>query len=467
MRVVILAPARSDGGWRDKLWEFCRKIWEENFPEWEIFEGFHLAEEGPFNRSMAINRAAKAAGDWDAALIIDRDTISDPDAIRRAVDHAYRTGAMAVAHNQRYMMNKRGTEYILSGRKDRWKSPQFIKVIYKDSVSCAVAVSRATWDLVGGFDERFVGWGYEDSCYRIAVETLTDLTMHVEQADVYHLWHEISPEADKNSPTFQRNHALKSRYEYCYWQPERLHALLRGESDPGPKFGSIPRIMHRTVPEHTPDEVEQFWNHLIVLHPNWDMRTYREPIDPADWPLTGDLFDKCQNGAQKAGLIRLEALVTHGGVYVDSDVEGVRPMDPLLHLPAFAGWEDAKVVPDAILGCVPNHKAFREMLRLARESVERGEDAWKSGPGVSTNVLPWRDDVLLLPPGSLYPVHYLEKAALGSRNNDPWVFCEHKWNFSWGSDAQKASHARNQRLAGSPQERMRRQNPPRDRSRSR
>lgn len=463
MRVVILAPARADNGWRDKLWEFCRKIWEENFPEWPIYEGWHLAEEGPFNRSMAINRAAAAAGDWDAALIIDRDTISDPEAVRRAVQHAYDTGVMAVAHDKRYMLNKRGTDFVLGGgRRERWKSPQHYRTIYKDSVSCAVAVSRSTWELVGGFDERFVGWAHEDAAFRMACETLTDLTLHVEHADVIHLWHPESPETNRESPTYQRNHARKCKYEGAYWQPERMRAIIDGLPDPGPKFGSIPKIIHRTVPEHTSDEVEFYWVRAAVLHPDWELRTYREPIDPADWPLTGDLFDKCQNGAQKAGLIRLECLVTAGGVYLDSDVEPIRPMDVLLHLPAFAAWEDAKVVPDAIMGCVPNHKAFREMLKLARESVERGEDAWMSGPGVSTKVLPWRNDVLLLAPAQLFPVHYKEKAALGSRNNDPWVFTEHKWAFSWGSAEQKAQHERMQRSISPTQHAVRR-NPPRDR----
>ena len=33
-------------------------------------------------------------------------------------------------------------------------------------------------------------------------------------------------------------------------------------------------------------------------------------------------------------------------------------------------------------------------------------DTWHTGPGVLTDVLPLRRDVLLLPPGSFYPVHY-------------------------------------------------------------
>lgn len=448
MRVVILVPRRDDNGRRDQLWAFCRQWWIDHHEPMPIYEGHHLAEEGPFNRSMAINRAAVLAdqdGRWDVALIIDADTISNPESVQRAIKHAHETGAMSVAHNRRYMMNKIGTERILNGARDNWEQKRFLDTTYYDSVSCAVAVSRPTWDLVGGFDEKFVGWWREDSAFKCACETMTDLPIHVEKADVFHLFHPLSPETDRNSPTSQRNHARYLRYEAAYWQPERMRALLDGKSDPGPQFGKIPRILHRTVPEHTTDDVEGYWEHLRFLHPNWDLRTYREPINPTDWPLTGDLFERCQNGAQKAGLLRLEILVREGGVYVDSDVEGVRPFDVLLHLPAFAGWEDSRVVPDAVLGCVSGHKAFRECLRLARESVERGEDAWKSGPGVTTKVLPGRDDVLLLAPGHLFPVHYHEKALLGTRNHEPYVFCEHKWHASWHTDAQRARMDRNQR----------------------
>jgi hypothetical protein len=170
-----------------------------------------------------------------------------------------------------------------------------------------------------------------------------------------------------------------------------------------------------------------------VMHPEWELRTYREPINPADWPLTGDLFERCSSGAQKAGLIRLEALYTYGGVYVDSDIEPVRPFDSLLYSPAFAGWEDENVVPDALLGSEASHPAFKVMLAKARASIESGGDAWASGPGVTTSTLPGRNDVLLLPPGSFYPVHYREKIRLGTRNEQPWVFAEHKWHHSWGA----------------------------------
>src|SRR5690606_32786782 len=225
-----------------------------------------------------------------------------------------------------------------------------------------------------------------------------------------------SPEASKYAPTFTRNNARKLRYERALYQPERLRAILEGRPDPGLNLAAIPRVLHRTVPLETDAQVEEWWDRFAAMHPDWDLRTWREPLDPADFPLTGHLFDRCANGAQKAGLVRLELLATHGGVYVDSDVEPIRPPGALTHLPAFAGWEDERVVPDAVLGAAPGHPAIKECLARAIALVEGGsQDAWETGPGVTTTILPWRDDVLLLPPGSFYPVHYLEKAALGSR----------------------------------------------------
>jgi len=450
VNVVIFVPRRRDGGWRDQLWEFCVKRWIENFPEWPIIEGHH--DEGPFNRSAAINEAARIAdefvtmnGPWDVAFIIDSDTISDPDFVRQAVEIAHETGILTVAHDRRHMLTEFGTKRIMEGYAGSWK--RYVKRTYRDSVSCAVAVSRKTWDLVGGFDERFVGWGYEDTGFHIACETVTDHSIQTLHSECWHLWHAPQPEAYDGSPTLARNKALKLKYEAVRWQPDRLLALIHGQPDPAsPTYAGIPKILHRTVPEHTSDDVERWWTRFADLHPDWDLRTYREPIDPADWPLTGDLFGRCKSGAQKAGLIRLEALVRWGGVYVDSDVEPFRPLDPLLHLPAFAAWEDEKVVPDAVLGSIPGHPAFREMLDKARWSVEHGEDEWKSGPGVSTAVLPKRDDVLVLPPGAFYPAHYLEKAKLGTNGERPWVFLEHKWYHSWGSPAQLESNRRRQRV---------------------
>jgi mannosyltransferase OCH1-like enzyme len=199
----------------------------------------------------------------------------------------------------------------------------------------------------------------------------------------------------------------------------------------------IPRRLIRTVPEHTTTNVEAYWQFAIDLHPEWQHRTFRDPIDPDLFPHTSALWPHCTSGAQRAGLIRLEALWSMGGVYIDSDVELYRPLDSLLGASIFACYEDANVVPDAVLGAHPGHRLVLTMLDMACASVERGEGPWASGPGVTTAVLTAEQhqrEVLLLPPGSFYPYHYTVKErerVLDHHALQPWAFGAHHWHHSW------------------------------------
>jgi mannosyltransferase OCH1-like enzyme len=193
----------------------------------------------------------------------------------------------------------------------------------------------------------------------------------------------------------------------------------------------IPRLIFRTVPAETTGEVELFWATAAALHPGWETITYRDPIDTALFPLSSPHWPRCTSGAQRAGLIRLEALHAHGGIYLDSDVELYRPLTPLLGATVFAGWEDAKVVPDAVLGAKPGHPIIRRCLEVAIEVLDQGP--WASGPGVTTAILPGCDDVLLLPPGSFFPYHYSERHRRHEdhRTPNPWAFGVHHWEGSW------------------------------------
>jgi hypothetical protein len=135
-----------------------------------------------------------------------------------------------------------------------------------------------------------------------------------------------------------------------------------------------------------------------------------------------------------AGLLRLEALYRQGGIWVDWDVECYRSFEPLRSVPCFAAWEDPGTVPDAVIGAEAGHAAIKACLDEATRAVLAGEDPWQSGPGVLTRLLPGRRDVLLLPPGSLYPYHWSRKEVergLDHKTSQPWAFAAHHWKASW------------------------------------
>lgn len=201
---------------------------------------------------------------------------------------------------------------------------------------------------------------------------------------------------------------------------------------------AIARRLIRTVPEQTTDQVESWWQHACDLHPTWEHVTHRDPLIPSDFPLTAPHWDRCLNGAQFAGLVRLESLLA-SGVYIDSDVEVLRPFDVLLNLKAFAAYEDDSVIPDAVMGAGSNHPAIYACLKEAIRRINTdstdwrtGRGAWSTGPGTLTAILPGRDDVTLFGREVFYPYGYWEKDRRGEDFTvNPNTLAVHHWHGSW------------------------------------
>jgi hypothetical protein len=60
--------------------------------------------------------------------------------------------------------------------------------------------------------------------------------------------------------------------------------------------------------------------------------------------------------------IRLYALVNYGGVYMDTDVELLKPIDSYLAHQSFSGFEDEKRIPTGIMACEKDFPLFCELL---------------------------------------------------------------------------------------------------------
>lgn len=102
----------------------------------------------------------------------------------------------------------------------------------------------------------------------------------------------------------------------------------------------------------------------------WD--TKRFDIDSCVW--TAQAF-RNKKYAFAADYIRLYALYNYGGIYLDTDVEVVKPFDDLLSLPYFIGLDGQNKLEAAIIGCAPNSEWIYDCLRYYdnREFVEGGK----------------------------------------------------------------------------------------------
>ena len=55
---------------------------------------------------------------------------------------------------------------------------------------------------------------------------------------------------------------------------------------------------------------------------------------------------------------RLKVLVEYGGIYMDTDVEVLKPLDRFLSERAFSGFEDADAIPAGIMACEKGFELF-------------------------------------------------------------------------------------------------------------
>lgn len=226
MRAVCLVPRRSDGGGRrDALWAFVRARWEREHPDVEIFEGTHDGP-GPFNRSLAINRAAALAGDWDVAVISDSDSFADATQVRAAIAGAW-TGPCEfwLSYDVFNYLTRKMSDRIMAGYDGWWGANNGIEFPMTGTCSSSVIVTRRLWDAVGGFDEGFKGWGFEDVAFSLACQTFGDGVQRI-AGPVWHLHHNTSAENNHSSPEWQANRERMLRYGEASYKPDQMRALL-------------------------------------------------------------------------------------------------------------------------------------------------------------------------------------------------------------------------------------------------
>jgi len=204
----------------------------------------------------------------------------------------------------------------------------------------------------------------------------------------------------------------------------------------------IPPILIRTVPQVTEPVVEEWWSETVALHPDWECVTYRDPLPPDEWPITSRHWRRCTSGAQMAGLIRLEALWHRGGIYLDSDIQVLKPLDPLLATHLVAARQDSRTVPDAMIGSVRHHPAIAACIKWAIRLLPFGAAA--SGPHVTTMMFTEYPGITILPPESFFPYLWNEDIPpIDALRASPGVYGVHHWAGSWVQ-----THQRSRAFAG-------------------
>ena len=82
-------------------------------------------------------------------------------------------------------------------------------------------------------------------------------------------------------------------------------------------------------------------------------------IDSVPW--TKEAYE-CRKWAFITDYVRLVVLKEYGGIYMDTDIELLQPLDNFLVLSAFSGFENASVLQTGIMAAEKNHPAISRWL---------------------------------------------------------------------------------------------------------
>lgn len=86
--------------------------------------------------------------------------------------------------------------------------------------------------------------------------------------------------------------------------------------------------------------------------------------------------------------VRLWAMVNYGGIYMDTDVEVIKPLDSFLRHQAFSSFEDEIHIPTGIMACEKNFLLFNEFLHYYDDADfynEKGEISYITNVTIMTN----------------------------------------------------------------------------------
>ena len=110
--------------------------------------------------------------------------------------------------------------------------------------------------------------------------------------------------------------------------------------------------------------------------PDWEYKLWNEDnFDVQSVPYVKEAYES-RKFAFVTDYVRLWALYTEGGVYMDTDVEILKPLDDLLHLDAFTGYEGSKYRPPVtgLMASVAHGEWVKEQLDAYQDAHFIKED---------------------------------------------------------------------------------------------
>jgi mannosyltransferase OCH1-like enzyme len=177
-----------------------------------------------------------------------------------------------------------------------------------------------------------------------------------------------------------------------------------------------------------PEEYVRFGETWLEHHPGWEMRLWTE--SDMVHSRFKELADQCVSYATRSSLYRYEILHREGGIYVDTDFECLKSLEPLIaDVDAFTAYQlddlnSPIAVANGFFGAIPGADFLSEIMERVPRWVNP-KKRFSAGPVLMTAVVRKRKDVRIFPRALFYPYLWTE---LDKRAGPfPDAYAVHHW----------------------------------------
>lgn len=241
-KISLLIPFDAEDPQRKRVFKWVEQYWRWELPEAEVVIGHSSIK--PFCKTNALNNAAqKARG--QVFVIMDADAYIDGEVIKRCAINIIENldnHLWYVPYRHLYRLTEKATEYIIESSPHNplrldGPPPEFLienvghssKYGHRYGAMCMM-FHREAYNLLGCFDERFIGWGGEDVALLRALDTLYGKHKTTNN-DILHLWHPTIGDTLQSrkwdgQEEANKNNKLANQYHKATRHPSKMRELV-------------------------------------------------------------------------------------------------------------------------------------------------------------------------------------------------------------------------------------------------
>lgn len=205
----------------------------------------------------------------------------------------------------------------------------------------------------------------------------------------------------------------------------------------------IPKIIHQVhMGNAALSARELYWQKTWKdKNPDWSYILWDDKKIENDLTISHPkVFENCKSFSEMSDILRFEILYQFGGLYIDTDFECLKNIEPLFEdRKIVLFWQEPKKICGAFFGASKHNAQVKSLIDglPSREKSHGNRIAdCKYGPVYITEKLGWETgipDGLDCPKKTVYPYLWFEKNRQKEdfAETHPDAYAVHHWNGSW------------------------------------